>query len=77
MLSKLKTKTKLITIQLHTTTIDDITDEVNIANYWRNHFRGILNSNVCEQILKKFIMGALDDIQHDVTYTVHHSGTMH
>ena len=42
-----------------------INGEANIANYWRNHFHGILNSNVCDQALKNSILYTLDDIQHD------------
>ena len=56
--------------QLHATTIDGINGEANIANYWRNHFHGILNSNVCDQALKNSILGTLDDIQHDARMTV-------
>ena len=56
--------------QLHATTIDAINGEANIANYWRNHFHGILNSNVCDQALKNSILGTLDDIQHDARMTV-------
>ena len=55
--------------QLHATTIDGINGEANIANYWRNHFHGILNSNVCDQALKNSILGTLDDIQHDARMT--------
>ena len=51
--------------QLHAITIDGINGEANIANYRRNHFHGILNSNVCDQALKNDILGTLNDIQHD------------
>ena len=56
--------------QLHTTTIDGITGEANIAKHWRTHFHGILNTNVCDQTLKSSILGILDDIQHDARMTV-------
>ena len=56
--------------KLHATTIDGINGEANIANYWRNHFHGILNSNVCDQALKNSILGTLDDIQYDARMTV-------
>ena len=56
--------------QLHTTTINGINGKANIANYWRNHFHGILNSNVCDQAMKNSILGTLDDIQHDARMTV-------
>ena len=42
--------------QLHTTTIDGITGEANIAEHWRTHFHGILNTNICDQTLKSFIL---------------------
>ena len=51
--------------QLHTTTIDGITGEANIAEHLRTHFQGILNTNICDQTLKSSILGTLDDIQHD------------
>ena len=56
--------------QLHTTTIDGITGEANIAEHWRTHFHGILNTNTCDQTLKSSILGTLDDIQHDARMTV-------
>ena len=56
--------------QLHATTIDGINGEANITNYWRNHFHGIFNSNVCDQALKNSILGTFDDIQHDARMTV-------
>ena len=56
--------------QLHTTTIDGITGEANIAEHWRTHFHGILNTNICDQTLKSSILGTLDDIQHDARMTV-------
>ena len=56
--------------QLYTTTIDGITGEANIAEHWRTHFHGILNTNICDQTLKSSILGALDDIQHDARMTV-------
>ena len=56
--------------QLHTTTIDGITGEANIAEHWRTHFHGILNTNICDQTLKSSILGTLDDIQHDTRMTV-------
>ena len=43
--------------QLHTTTIDGITGEANIAEHWRTHFHGILNTNICDQTLKSSILG--------------------
>ena len=56
--------------QLHTTTIDDITGEANIAKHWRTHLHSILNTNVCDQTLKSSILGTLDEIQHDARMTV-------
>ena len=57
--------------QLHTTTtIDGITGEANIAEHWRTHLHGILNTNICDQILKSSIYGTLDAIQHDSSMTV-------
>ena len=41
-----------------------------ITNYLRNHFHGILNSNVCDQALENSILDTLDDIQHDARMTV-------
>ena len=48
--------------QLNATMIDGINSEASIAIYWRNHFHGILNSNVCDQSLKSSILGTLDDM---------------
>ena len=57
--------------QLHTTTtIDGITGEANIAEHWRTHFHGILNTNIFNQTLKSSILGTLDNIQHDAHMTV-------
>ena len=56
--------------QLHSTTIDGITGEANIAEHWRTHFHGILNTNICDQTLKSSILVILDDIQHDARMTV-------
>ena len=56
--------------QLHTTTTDGITGETNIAEHWRTHSHGILNTNICDQTLKSSILGTLDDIQHDARMTV-------
>ena len=56
--------------QLHTTTIDGVTGEANIAEHWRYHFHGIYNTNVCDQTLKNAIFGTLDDIQYDARMTV-------
>ena len=57
--------------QLHTTTIDGITGESNIAEHWRTrHFHGILNTNVSDRTLKSSILGTLYDIQHDARMTV-------
>ena len=38
--------------QLHTTTVDGVTSEANIAEHWRTHFHGILNTNICDQTIK-------------------------
>ena len=59
--------------QLHANTIDGINGEANIANYWRNHFHGILNFNICDQALKNSILGTLDDIQHDARMIVRYT----
>ena len=62
--------TKIPGSQLHATTIDGINGEANIANYWRNHLHGVLNSNASDQALKNSILGTLDDIQHDARMTI-------
>ena len=59
--------------QLHTTTIDGITGEANIAEHWRTHFHSILNTNICDQTLKSSILGTLDDIQHDARMIVYYT----
>ena len=56
--------------QLHTTTIDGVTGEANIAEHWQYHFHGIYNTNVCDQTLKNAIFGTLDVIQYDARMTV-------
>ena len=51
---------------LHTTTVDGINSEANIAEHWQTYFYGIINTiNVCNQTIKSSILGTLDDIQHD------------
>ena len=45
--------------------IDGITGPDNIADYWRQHFQKILNSNECDISLKSNIMRKFDGIQHN------------
>ena len=45
--------------------IDGITGPDNIADYWRQHFQKILNSNDCDISLKSNIMRKFEGIQHN------------
>ena len=45
--------------------IDGITGPINIADYWRQHFQKILNSNDCDISLKSNIMRKFKGIQHN------------
>ena len=45
--------------------IDCITGPDNIADYWRQHFQKILNSNDCDISLKSNIMRKFEGIQHN------------
>ena len=50
--------------------IDCISGQDNIANYWRDHFYKILNTNDCDKSLKDDIVGKLEDIQHSADMAV-------
>ena len=50
--------------------IDGISGQDNIANYWRDHFYKILNTNDCDKSLKDGIVGKLEDIQHSTDMAV-------
>ena len=50
--------------------IDGISGESNIANYWKAHYCKLLNSNVCDTQLKSNILGTLGGIQHDENMVV-------
>ena len=45
--------------------IDGITEQDNIADYWRQHFHKILNANVYDKALKADIMGQFENTQHN------------
>ena len=53
-----------------TDVIDGISGEDNMANYWRDHFYKILNTNDCDKSLKDDIIGKLENIQHNADMTV-------
>ena len=50
--------------------IDGISGQDNIANYWRDHFYKILNTNDCDKSLKDDIVGKLKNIQHNADMAV-------
>ena len=44
--------------------IDGITEQHNIADYWKQHFQRILNANDCDTAMKADIMRTLKRFQH-------------
>ena len=55
-------------MNLNSTTLANVIDGISgqdiIANYWRDHFYKILNTNDCDKSLKNDIVGNLENIQH-------------
>ena len=49
---------------------DSISGQNNIANYWRDHFYKILNTNNCNKSLKDDIVGKFKDIQHNTDMAI-------
>ena len=45
-------------------TIDGVSSETDIFNYWKDHFYKLLNTNYCDTILKSSIMSKLDNVQY-------------
>ena len=45
-------------------TIDGVSGETDISNYWKDHFCKLLNTNYCDTILKSSIMSKLDNVQY-------------
>ena len=45
-------------------TIDGVSGETDIFNYWKDHFYNLLNTNYCDTILKSSIMSKLDNVQY-------------
>ena len=45
-------------------TIDGVSGETDISNYWKDHFYKLLNTNYCDTILKSSIMSKLDNVQY-------------
>ena len=50
--------------------IDGISGQDNIANYWRDHFYKILNTNDCDKSLKDDIVGKFEYIQYNANMAV-------
>ena len=49
---------------LNTNVIDDVSGEMDISNYWKDHFYKILNANVSNHEFKCSIMDKLDDVKY-------------
>ena len=45
-------------------TIDGVSGETDISNFWKDHFYKLLNTNDCDTILKSSIMSKLDNVQY-------------
>ena len=45
-------------------------DKIYIANYWRDHFYKILNTNDCDKSLRDDIVRKLENIQHNADMAV-------
>ena len=42
--------------------IDDVSGEVDISNFWKEHFERILNGGICNAQLKQSVVGKLQSI---------------
>ena len=47
--------------------IDDVSGEVDISNFWKEHFERILNGGICNAQLKQPVVGKLQSIKYDAT----------
>ena len=45
--------------------IDDVSGEVDISNFWKDHFERILNGGICNAQLKQSAVGKLQSIKYD------------
>ena len=45
--------------------IDDVTGEVDISNFWKEHFERILNGGICNAQLKQSVVGKLQSMKYD------------
>ena len=45
-------------------TIDRVSGETDISNFWKDHFYKLLNTNDCDTNLKFSIMNKLDNVQY-------------
>ena len=45
--------------------IDDVSGEVDISNFWKEHFERILNGGICNAQLKQSVVGKLQSIKYD------------
>ena len=45
--------------------IADVSGEVDISNFWKEHFECILNGGICNAQLKQSVVGKLQSIKHD------------
>ena len=45
-------------------TIDGVSGETDISNFWKDHFYKLLDTNTCDTTLKSLIMSKLDNVQY-------------
>ena len=45
--------------------INDVSGEVDISNFWKEHFECILNGGICNPQLKQSVVGKLQSIKYD------------
>ena len=45
--------------------IDDVSGEVDITNFWKEHFERILNGGICNPQLKQSVVRKLQSIKYD------------
>ena len=45
--------------------IDDVSGEVDISNFWKEHFERILNGGICNAQLKQSVVGKLQSTKYD------------